>query len=221
VLFGGLDANSKVLGDTWTWDGTTWTQKSPDTSPPARAGAAMAYDTGHQQVVLFGGWIGSKNVLGDTWTWNGTDWTLLRTAHAPSARDGMSMAYDTAHGQMVLFGGQDANSIVLGDTWTWNGTDWTLRNPAQSPPGRSGMGMAYDAAMSNVVIFGGGNDNPSVNESLDDTWMWDGTNWTQQSPNTSPALRTGPAMAYDTAHLDAANGPGEPGVDAAHEPCRY
>jgi len=44
VLFGGLDANSKVLGDTWTWDGTTWTQKSPDTSPPARAGAAMAYD---------------------------------------------------------------------------------------------------------------------------------------------------------------------------------
>jgi hypothetical protein len=203
VLFGGQDAKSNVLGDTWTWDGTTWTQKSPDTSPPARAGAAMAYDTGHQQVVLFGGWIGSKNVLGDTWTWNGTDWTLLRTAHAPSARDGMSMAYDTAHGQMVLFGGQDANSIVLGDTWTWNGTDWTLRNPAQSPPGRSGMGMAYDAAMSNVVIFGGGNDNPSVNESLDDTWMWDGTNWTQQSPNTSPALRTGPAMAYDTAHAEA------------------
>ena len=58
--------------DTWTWDGTTWTQQSPATSPPARAGATMEYFDG--QVVLFGGYNGTS-YLNDTWTWDGTTWT--------------------------------------------------------------------------------------------------------------------------------------------------
>ena len=33
-----------VLGDTWTWDGTTWTQRHPATSPRARYGMGMTYD---------------------------------------------------------------------------------------------------------------------------------------------------------------------------------
>ena len=34
ILFGGAN-NSGFFGDTWTWDGTTWTQQSPANSPPA------------------------------------------------------------------------------------------------------------------------------------------------------------------------------------------
>jgi hypothetical protein len=47
VLFGGLDTSNcpsfpcPVMGDTWTWDGTSWAQKS--VTGPAYAGyAAMA-----------------------------------------------------------------------------------------------------------------------------------------------------------------------------------
>ena len=41
VLFGGQDETSYALGDTWTWDGTSWA-KQDVSGPPARFGAAMA-----------------------------------------------------------------------------------------------------------------------------------------------------------------------------------
>ena len=43
VLFG-VASSSGCLADTWTWNGTTWTEASPATSPPARYVASMAYD---------------------------------------------------------------------------------------------------------------------------------------------------------------------------------
>jgi hypothetical protein len=73
VLFGGDYAKIQTE-DTWTWDGQTWTQQHPTTSPPARYDSSMAYDVGHQQVVLFGG-FGAGMMTGDTWTWDGHDWT--------------------------------------------------------------------------------------------------------------------------------------------------
>jgi hypothetical protein len=67
VLFGG-GSNSGLLNDTWTWDGTTWTQQSPATSPPARYLASMAYDPATGDMVLFGG-AGNSGFLNDTWTY--------------------------------------------------------------------------------------------------------------------------------------------------------
>jgi hypothetical protein len=56
--------------------------------------------------------------------------------------------------------------------------------------------MAYDAAHGNVVNFGG-----SVGGSRGgDTWIWDGTNWTQLSPLNSPPARASHSMADDEAH---------------------
>ena len=69
VLFGGTTNIAHVeLGDTWTWDGTTWTQQHPATSPPHRLDASMAYDPATRTVVLFGG-SSSRSTFGDTWTW--------------------------------------------------------------------------------------------------------------------------------------------------------
>ncbi len=56
-----------VLADTWTWNGTRWTQQHPAASPPGRENASMAYDAATGTQVLFGGFDGSP--LGDTWTW--------------------------------------------------------------------------------------------------------------------------------------------------------
>ena len=54
VMFGG-QADGGALADTWTWDGSNWTQQHPATSPSARAGALMAYDPESHGVILVGG----------------------------------------------------------------------------------------------------------------------------------------------------------------------
>jgi hypothetical protein len=199
VLFGGQNISGNFLNDTWTWNGTTstWTQRTPATSPQARTAATMAYDAGTNQVVLFGG-AGGSNFLGDTWTWNGTTstWTQLSPVTSPAVREFAMMAYDAGTGLVVLFGGQNMSGVDLNDTWTWNGTTWTQSTPASSPSARDGAMMAYDASTNHVVLFGGANSNSG--NSLGETWTWNGTTWTQLTPAANPSPRTTATMAYDT-----------------------
>src|SRR6185312_3283923 len=53
---------------------------------------------------------------------------------------------------------------------------------------------AYDAAHQRVVLFGGG---PGT---LADTWLWDGDDWTQATPASSPPARFDETLAYDPVH---------------------
>ena len=66
VLFGGNSLTS-IFSDTWEWDGSNWTLRSPTTSPSERFGHAMAYDVAHQRVVLFGGAGSWPKAYSDTW----------------------------------------------------------------------------------------------------------------------------------------------------------
>ncbi|MFZ5439653.1 MAG: hypothetical protein ACOZQL_06575 [Myxococcota bacterium] len=175
VLFGGQVASNEA-GDTWVWDGTSWTQRTPADAPSPRALHAMAYDSLRQRVVLFGG-TGANLPFGDTWEWDGTTWLARAPAVAPSARTRAAMAYDAARRRVVLFGGAN-----LTDTWEWDGTTWTQRFPATTPPPLQYGGMAFDAARQRVVLVGA----PTSDYLLSETWEWDGTTWTQQHPTTTP-----------------------------------
>ena len=107
------------------------------------------------------------------------------------------MAYDTTLGKIVMFGGRnDSESAVLNDTWIFDGSNWTQLFPATPPPGRAFdvPGMTYDSAQGNVMFFGGA----GFGVYFDDTWTFDGTNWTQQFPATSPSTRRAPQV-YDPA----------------------
>ncbi|MEQ1749467.1 MAG: kelch repeat-containing protein [Prosthecobacter sp.] len=53
--------------------------------------------------------------------------------------------------------------------------------------------MAYDAARQQTVLFSGGGGGYT-----NDTWVWDGVNWTQKTPATIPPGRRDAAMAYDS-----------------------
>ena len=53
--------------------------------------------------------------------------------------------------------------------------------------------MAYDSKRERIVLFGGSAGNVNFN----DTWEWDGDNWTQVADN-GPSARGGHAMAYDS-----------------------
>jgi Kelch motif len=126
------------------------------------------------------------------------NWVLKSPANSPPARNGGAMAYDAARGQVVLFGGSDSNNVFYNDTWVWDGINWTQKSPANTPTPRYIHAMAYDAAHGQVVLFGGfGTTAPGARN---DTWVWDGTNWTQMSPANSPTPRYLPAMAYDATH---------------------
>ncbi len=68
VLFSGdTYAAVGVLSDTWTWDGTTWAQQAPETSPPPALYNPMDYDASGQLVLLDGGVPGmwAYRVVGD------------------------------------------------------------------------------------------------------------------------------------------------------------
>jgi hypothetical protein len=56
--------------------------------------------------------------------------------------------------------------------------------------------MAYDTATGTAVLFGG--EGGSINP-FNDTWTWNGTTWTKQTPATRPPGRYYGSMAYDTA----------------------
>jgi hypothetical protein len=78
LLFGGTSApgpGGTGLGDTWLWNGSTWTPPLtpallPGLSPSARIGASAADAPAPQRLVLFGGQATGANsdILGDTWT---------------------------------------------------------------------------------------------------------------------------------------------------------
>ncbi|MBI3778299.1 MAG: hypothetical protein HY274_05225, partial [Gammaproteobacteria bacterium] len=190
VLFGPLQSNS----DTWEWDGTTWTQRTPATPPPLRTAHVIVYDSGRGKVVLFGGADTSGGYLNDTWEWNGLDWTAKPSAPTPPTRGYHAMAYDAARADVLLFGGHGGSGATLGDLWTWNGTAWTQFLVSPMPPGRESHCLAYDEARRRVVLFGG---KDRTGTYLNDTWEWDGSAWTQSFPSFYPSPRAGCAMTYD------------------------
>ena len=104
------------------------------------------------------------------------------------------MVYDEARERVVLFGGVVSTSVIA-DTWEWDGSTWSLRQPVSSPPARQKHAMAYDSVRKRVVLFGGTTFDSGL--AFGDTWEWDGSNWFQRHPQTSPEGRWGHQMAYD------------------------
>jgi hypothetical protein len=139
--------------------------------PPARAGAAMAYDAANNTMVMFGGRGTGGTVLGDTWTWDGSNWTQRHPATAPSGRSGALMAYDPQSHDVLLFGGQTAVNAAIGstgaasaplppsgltgETWLWDGVNWRQATGAQPPLGSPYARMATDPATRSVVLVTG------------------------------------------------------------------
>ena len=127
VLFGGMGsagggAPPVTLGDTWEYDGSTWTRKEV-TGPAARNGAGATYDARRGVVIVFGG-AGPNGFFGDTWSWDGIKWRKLADT-GPEPRGMGYIAYDKNRDRVVLFGGRKGwPDGDLNDTWEWDGTTW-------------------------------------------------------------------------------------------------
>ena len=197
LLFGGsATTGTGFSNQTWTWNGTNWTQLHPAASPPGREDQQMAYDAATRTVILFAGFHGT-GYWDDTWSWNGSTWTQLSPATSPSGRDSYAFVYDPATKTVILYGGFRGTGYTPGDTWSWNGTTWTQLSPAASPgTDVFAWQAAYDPASKQVLLFGGDLGGGTFGNA---TWTWTGTNWSRLSPATSPPVRAYGTMTYDGA----------------------
>lgn len=186
------------LGSQGSWssvaeyDGTNWVQGSSTQAPPARSGAAFAYDAARGCTVMFGGGIDSpRQMLADTWEYGANGWSQRAPLVAPSGRWFHSLVYDATRSRVVLFGGADTLS-ERNDTWTYDGTTWTQVVTANAPSPRFAFAMSADSARGKVVLFGG-----SAPLYQSDTWEFDGFNWTQNTTAGGPSPRGESRMVYD------------------------
>jgi hypothetical protein len=166
--------------------------------PGASQDHAMAYDEGRARTLLFGGRDGAT-LFGDTWEWDGEAWARFTPASSPSPRWGHAMAYDLGRGVTVLFGGCDAAG-PLGDTWEWDGRGWRQIVTANAPSPRQHVmagWVLYPSLDSHVVLFSGFRSNS--NSYIQDTWTFDGTNWTQHAAP-GPLARKNAAMARSSTY---------------------
>jgi hypothetical protein len=180
VLFGGMaqvsagKAGLQGTDDTWTWNGSTWTEQHPahepgfgyEWGPPQ-----MQFDPISHALLMYGFTKATSEsntgIHAELWSWNGTDWNQL------------SVPADAASGAVLMQGG-DRVLLVGARTWAWAGSTWVALNPRVNLPPDPVVTSAYDPKRHQLVVLDGG-----------DTWVWDGSTWARQHPTVQP-----PAMGY-------------------------
>ncbi len=203
ILFGGENSSGGKLGDTWSWNGSNWTQRFPPafpTPPVPRSHAALSskeFATG-SRTLMFGGFGQNGTVLNDTYFWGANDtWINPFPLTEPPARGAAAMALDDDRHATVMFGGADESGNVFGDTWEFDHVawQWTKITTAISPPARAYHVMAWDPQRQRIVMYGGS----AGDVVYSDGWEFDGINW---SPLPASAIDEFPAssgggIAYD------------------------
>lgn len=141
LLTGGIGF-AGYLKDTWSWDGTNWTEEAPITAAPEHARFGMA--TCGNEVVMFGGERGGI-ALQETWGWNGTNWRLVGGGPDPT------------NGNVVV--SDQAGCLLLQSekVWRWTSNAWNDVNvPIDIKMSLSDpvMGAAFDP-VSRTIVLGG------------------------------------------------------------------
>ncbi|MEY2478506.1 MAG: hypothetical protein QOG87_3821 [Actinomycetota bacterium] len=190
ILFGGY-ANG-LLGDTWAWNGTDWTQLSTPTQPSARANHMMSRTA--NGLVLYGGETTSQ-YLEDTWRWTGTAWVEEHPVHTPGRRSRGTMDWFPDGAVAVLHAGNDA-STWMSDTWAWNGTDWAQVTPHDEEPHLAAYrsNIVYSEVNKTMMIFGGAEDGQPQST----VWLLTGDAWVPHPSTVGPGGRYGATLVYDS-----------------------
>lgn len=213
LLFGGV-SGQRSLNDTWTYNGSGWTETS-GSSPSPRAFAQAAFDSYDGYVVLFGGTSpgpsGSAGAIdADTWEYRGGVWRNITSqlAIAPPPTTGGVAVYDPADSVTVLFGGSSVAAggapgtcYPNGATWQYVGGAWTAAATSEAPPGELQPAATYDAKDRMLLLFGGSATAGAGCAVSATTWSYLGGSWTNLTgPSVgAPPGRDGASMTFDAA----------------------
>jgi Galactose oxidase, central domain len=112
--------------------------------------------------------------------WSGTTWKQTKSyTNGPMLSNGIFVGDPSSHSDLALTGN--------GETWTWTGV-WTRQHPRTTPTALDGTAFAYDASTGQVVIFGGSGFSGHAGGLYNQTWTWDGSDWSLRGGSTSPAV---------------------------------
>ena len=106
-----------------------------------------------------------------------------------------SICYHAASRQVVFFGGGNSDT-ERGDagTWLYSPADntWKELTLERQPPQRANSQLVYDPVAKQIVLFGG----DQLDQTIADTWTFDGQKWEQKKPAISPSPRAGHALVW-------------------------
>jgi hypothetical protein len=212
VLLSGTFVNGGYEFQIWAFSGLTmtWSQRSyaSGTTPSIRADHVFV-PTGDATTgtLLYGGkdfTIITLENLGDSYLIKPTtvkkvgpvSVTTLTSAIIPSARHIYSIATASlGDHSFLMYGGIEVDGdVVKTDTWKYTRGEtnggWQLMAPASSP---ASVGAAMTAVNPNssstkIVLFGGTDDVAGTTYN-NETWIWEGGNWTLVATGTAPSAR--------------------------------
>jgi hypothetical protein len=152
VLFGGVDAGTKSMGDTWLFDGNSW-KRVEGVTPPARRYAALAYDPGLQGCLLHGGSddeSGNRS-FGDAWLFRGNAWEPLGEGFETEPRDDHALGYHQRARRLVMLEGvAGARGILVREESSWRSVEASPLHPRhQCSP------LAWDEDLGGLLLHGG------------------------------------------------------------------
>jgi len=189
----------------WKWDGTSWTQATPNNPLQMVASESNLYGSftgggiwkwdgmnwiqvthnNPQSMVMLGSNLYGSFISAGIWKWDGTNWTQV-THNNPDL--------------MVTSGSNLYGSFAGGGIWKWDGLIWTQVTP-NNPQSMVILGpnlygsfagggiWKWDGSTwtqvtpNNPLLLVASGENLYGSFSGGGIWKWDGTNWTQATPN--------------------------------------
>ncbi|HEX6489309.1 MAG TPA: hypothetical protein VF137_10640 [Candidatus Dormibacteraeota bacterium] len=172
VVLGFTGGCSETVDQTWTWDGSAWSPRSPHAEPLESGPGAMAYDARLGGVVY-------ANSAGQAWVWNGADWRGL-APQPPAAllREGVAaVGWHSGQGRLIW--------LTVESTWSWDGAAWTRLGAGidAADARQDGAGLLEDPATGQLLYVGSSS-----------TWTFEAGAW---SRHPQPAFGAGSAAAFD------------------------
>jgi hypothetical protein len=197
ILFGGHNALN-YYNDTWSYQNGVWTQINTPNQPEPRVLSGAAFDPIRDRMVIYGGTSISADQkttspLYDTWEFDGTTWKKSGSEGPQIAKP--ILVYDRKHNQILMLG---IDSSITTHMYQYNndGT-WKELKPANPVPCANEGELAYDTTR-DVVMYTGGT--CTTTGTLDETFEWDGSDWTKVTLTSAAPRLFGAALAYDEAH---------------------
>jgi hypothetical protein len=199
------DAQSKCPGlptiaPAWAWTGHQWKELPSSAGTFDFVGSAIVDDAVTGRLASFGGdfiapapqplpclgCVAGAPVkqagccTGTESVWNGTAWKQVATYKNGPSTYGVTFTGDRATHSDVLLSAD-------GQTWLWTGV-WARVHPGTTPPIVSSAASAYDAATGQVVMFGGFGATSRETGLYDQTWTWNGSDWSRRGGTSGPAV---------------------------------
>lgn len=206
VLIGGsLLDGSDPFSDEWELTPSGWANRTPRFSPPVAGTGSGAYSTADGGYFVVSGSVASFEL----WSHNGTHWH--RDRNVPVDRIEHMLAYDSDQKRILMTGGYcgygdpyDCDPEMDNDPYAMPLSTYALdiptrqwtKLPALWPVGKthSVSAFVYDPVAHRSVVFGG---NLESGDRATDTWVSDGTTWTELVTAEHPAATTSPAAGWD------------------------